>query len=165
MQSWNQSLIEVGIENPQFAGELSQHFQKERRNLHVVYPDVISILNMFKQSFKLGLITNGAPGVQNEKLDKSKLRSFFNVIVISGEFMTKKPDPVIFEEILKLLDNTPSEVLMIGNSLNSDIQGGNIAGITTLWLNRDRKKNDTNTIPDFEIGSLYEIRDILEILR
>lgn len=164
LQSWNQSLNEVGIENPQFAGELSQHFQKERKNLHVVYPDVISNLEMFKLSFKLGLITNGAPGVQNEKLDKSKLRSFFNVIVISGELMTKKPDSAIFKVVLQRLDMKPSDVLMIGNSLNSDIQGGNIAGITTVWLNRDKKKNDTDIIPDFEIGSLYEMKDILEIV-
>ena len=164
MHSWNQSLIEVGIENPQFAGELSQHFQKERRKLHTVYPDVISNLELFRKSFNLGLITNGAPGVQNEKLDKSNLRSFFDVIVISGELMTKKPESIIFKEALKRLGTKPSEVLMIGNSLNSDIQGGNIARITTVWLNRDKKKNETDIIPDFEISSLYEIKDILELI-
>ena len=165
MQAWNQSLVEFGIENREFAAELSQHFQKERRKLHVIYPEVKSNLEVFRKNFKLGLITNGAPGVQNEKLDKSKLRSFFDVIVISGDLMTKKPESVIFREALKRLDTKPSEVLMIGNSLNSDIQGGNIAGITTVWLNRDKKKNETDIIPDFEIGSLYEINDILEIVQ
>ena len=164
MQAWYQSLVEFGIKNPVFAEDLSQHFQKERRKLHVVFPDVKPNLEEFRKSFKLGLITNGAPGVQNEKIDKSNLRSFFDEIVISGDLLTKKPEPAIFREALKRLDKKPSEVLMIGNSLNSDIRGGNISKITTVWLNRDKKKNDTNIIPDFEIGSLYEIKDILEIV-
>ena len=73
MQAWNQSLVEFGIENREFAAELSQHFQKERRKLHVIYPEVKSNLEVFRKNFKLGLITNGAPGVQNEKLDTVKL--------------------------------------------------------------------------------------------
>ncbi len=164
IQAWNQSLVEFGIESGEFATELSHHFQKERRKLHIVYPDVKPNLALFRKRFKLGLITNGAPGVQNEKLDKSKLRPFFDIIVISGDLMTKKPEPVIFKESLKMLDIKPSEVLMIGNSLNSDIKGGNFAGILTVWLNRDKTKNETDIIPDFEIGSLYEINDLLEII-
>ena len=55
-----------------------------------------------------------------------------------------------------------NEVIIVGDSLTSDIKGGNNAGILTVWYNPKKIKNTKNVNVDFEIGNLWEIEQILQ---
>jgi 2-haloacid dehalogenase len=55
---------------------------------------------------------------------------------------------------LRIENFIPEEAIIIGDSLSSDIKGGNNAGITTCWFNPDRKINNTDAKVDYEIHSL-----------
>ena len=50
---------------------------------------------------------------------------------------------------------------MIGNSLDSDIKGAQEVGIKTVWLNREKEKNQSNIKPDYEINNIYQLQRIL----
>ncbi|PID02582.1 noncanonical pyrimidine nucleotidase, YjjG family [Sporosarcina sp. P2] len=107
--------------------------------------------------YRLAILTNGFTIAQHARIAGSPLRDTFEAIIASEETGYKKPQPEIFEyTFLKLGITDPSRVLMIGDSLTSDIQGGINAGIDTCWFNPDRRENNTEIQPTYEIHSWAE---------
>ena len=110
----------------------------------------------------MGLITNGLESVQKARLKHFNLYQYFEVILISGECGLAKPDPAIFQLSLELLNHDRKEsVLMIGDSLSSDIAGANNFGIDSCWFNPNRLKLQSGKAPTFTVYSLEEIADFL----
>jgi FMN phosphatase YigB (HAD superfamily) len=56
------------------------------------------------------------------------------------------------------------EAVMIGNSLETDIRGALEAGITTVWMNRDKEKSQSTVKSDYEISSMSQLDSILDDL-
>ncbi|MCI8470258.1 MAG: HAD-IA family hydrolase [Clostridia bacterium] len=105
--------------------------------------------------FKLGNCTN-------EMLEKSGLNEVFDDVFISEEIGFEKPSVDYYKKVFQRIgSNNSEEYLMIGDSLTSDMQGGNNVGIMTCWFNPREKKNDTNIRVDYEISDLKEIIGIL----
>ena len=152
--SWNQSLIQHGVEDSKLANELMVLFHENRRKRHDLFIDAIPALNELAKSCKLGLLTNGAPDIQNEKIKGAGIEHYFSSIVISGEVGVGKPNPVIFEIMLSNLKTKANNAIMIGNSLKSDIQPCKELGIKSVWLNRERKENHSTVQPDIEVADL-----------
>jgi putative hydrolase of the HAD superfamily len=162
-KSWQNALAECGVEDDgTLAEELAEIFVRERRKIHVVYDDVVPILEHFKQRCKLGLMTNGAPDLQRRKLEGAGLEHFFDTVVISGEVGVGKPDTRIFEIALHRLNAEPESTAMIGNRIDSDIAPALQLGIKAIWLNRDAENRDDAIIPTAEIQNLTKLKDILE---
>ncbi len=108
---------------------------------------------------RMVLITNGLKDVQRPRLRRSTFAGFFEDIVISEEVGVAKPHPGIFEEAFRRMQHpAKEEVLIIGDSLSSDIQGGLDFGIDTCWLNVHGRPADP------EIPSVYEIRRLTDLL-
>lgn len=106
---------------------------------------------------KLAILTNGFKDVQLARIDGSVLKNSFDAIITSEETGYQKPQPEIFEYTFnKLQIADKSRVLMIGDSLSSDIQGGNNFGIDTCWFNPQQKINSTTARPTYEIQNWYE---------
>ena len=78
----------------------------------------------------------------------------------TGKLEKKKGVGMLFEKAPHL---SPEDVLIIGDSLSSDILGGNNAGIDACWMNAENKINDTAAVPTYEIHKLAELYDILGI--
>jgi 2-haloacid dehalogenase len=108
----------------------------------------------------LVLITNGMPEVQRPRSARSDLSDYFAGIVISEEVGAAKPDPKIFDAAFQVM-NWPNkkEVLIVGDSLTSDINGGKSYGIDTCWFN---PRQDPCTVDG---KSRFEIRDLRELLK
>ena len=69
----------------------------------------------------------------------------------------------VFDIVLKEIgDYQKGELLIVGDSLTSDIKGGNNAGILTCWYNPKKMENTKNEHVDFEIENLWELEQILE---
>ncbi|NQU06993.1 MAG: HAD family hydrolase, partial [Candidatus Abyssubacteria bacterium] len=105
-QAWSGALEEHGVNDIPLAERLAEAFQHERRLRHVVFPDAETILQELGRSYRLGLVTNGAPDLQREKIRGSRLAHYFGSITISGEMGAGKPDPAIFEAALDSLGVT-----------------------------------------------------------
>lgn len=111
---------------------------------------------------RLAIITNGFASVQTARIGGSPLCDTFEHVIISEEVGCKKPDREIFENAFsKLRITEKSNVLMVGDSLTSDIQGGNNYGIDTCWFNPLQKENHTAIKPTYEIRELHEIVQIV----
>ena len=111
---------------------------------------------------RLAIITNGFEAVQTSRIRNSPFRDAFEQVIISEATGYRKPQKEIFEYAFRQLQVTdPSTVLMVGDSLTSDIEGGLNAGVDTCWFNPARRENQTPIKPTYEISRL---EDLLEIV-
>ncbi|MGE7667187.1 YjjG family noncanonical pyrimidine nucleotidase [Ureibacillus composti] len=112
---------------------------------------------------RLAIITNGFTEVQMSRTNNSPLKDKFEHIIISESTGFQKPQTGIFDYAFDKLQITDkSKVLMVGDSLTSDIQGGTNYGIDTCWFNPKLKENNTSLKPTYEINKL---ESLLEIIR
>ena len=116
--------------------------------------------------YPLTVVTNGLVEVQYEKFDKSGLRDCFSHIVLSEEVGCQKPNPKIFEEALRLNSLQAEDVVMIGDSWSSDIQGAINAGIDQIWIRKSKEQgaknqDTTEKTATYIVHSLSEVMEIL----
>jgi len=110
----------------------------------------------------LVLITNGLHEVQRPRLAKSAIGRYFSVVLISEELGCAKPDRAIFDVAFeKMGQPAKARVLIVGDSLTSDIKGGNDYGIDTCWYNPGRQKADPSIPARYEIERLDELLPII----
>ncbi|MDB4292384.1 YjjG family noncanonical pyrimidine nucleotidase [Maribacter sp.] len=102
-----------------------------------LFPGTIALLDYLKPNYKLHIITNGFQEIQDKKLRNSKIDGYFEVVVNSEMAGVKKPNPIIFELALTSAKTLPGRSLMIGDSLEADIQGALNAGMHALHFNSD----------------------------
>jgi len=125
-------------------------------------PKAKEILHALNGHFKLVYITNGLADVQRPRLKRSEITHLFESIIIADEIGHQKPNAPYFEHTLNTIQNPAKEnILVIGDNLTTDIQGGRDFGLDTCWLNRENKSNKTNTLPTYEIRHLDQLLDIL----
>jgi putative hydrolase of the HAD superfamily len=156
-RSWHDALKEHGVDDEEFARVLAEDFPVRRRTFFELYPDTIPVLEALRGKYRLGLVSNGAPDLQREKIAGAGIGEYFDAIVISGDVGEAKPAPPVFRTVLEHLDVQPDSAVMIGNSLNSDMKGGMAAGMRTVWFNREAKPCVGSVIPDTEIRSMSEL--------
>lgn len=107
---------------------------------------------------KMGIITNGFNALQKKRLENTQTAHFFDLLVVSETVGVAKPDRQIFDHAFaKMGEFDHSAVLMVGDTLASDILGGNLAGIDTCWFNPKGQKNATDIQPTYEIRSMAEL--------
>jgi 2-haloacid dehalogenase len=114
-------------------------------------------------SCRLAIITNGFTDVQTSRIGRSPLCNTFEHIIISEEAGFQKPEKGIFDYAFSKLQVTDkAKVLIVGDSLTSDIQGGINYGIDTCWFNPHLKENNIGIKPMYEIRKLS---DLIKIVR
>ena len=111
---------------------------------------------------KIYAATNGVSFIQRGRLQASSISPFFDDVFISDEVGAHKPSTDFFDKIANQVhDFHPSSALMIGDSLTADIQGGNNAGIDSVWFNPSNLVNETPADPTYQVKSYEEILKIL----
>jgi len=108
-------------------------------------------------------VTNGTKVAQDGKLKNSGLDKEFDHIFISEVVGIEKPKVVFFNEVFRVIGQySPEEVLIVGDSLTSDIQGGVNAGIKTCWFNPKGMENTSKLQPDYEIKDVAKVLEIIK---
>jgi len=121
------------------------------------------LLNSLRESVHMALITNGFADVQRGRVSRFALDRWFDPILISEELGLSKPNPGIFEVALQRMGNpAKQDVLILGDSLSSDIRGGAEFGIDTCWFNPEQSANNSDVVPTYEIRRLCEVSSIIE---
>jgi len=108
-------------------------------------------------------VTNGTKVAQDGKLKNSKLDREFDHIFISEVVGIEKPNAGFFDAVFaEIGEFAKDEVLIVGDSLTSDIQGGVNAGIKTCWFNPKSVENTGKLKPDYEIRDVAEVLEIMK---
>ena len=124
------------------------------------FPQVEDTLRQLVQrKLKLGLLTNGAGTVQQEKIKRFGLSRYFSTILIEGELGFGKPDRRVFETAVTKLDVTPGQTWMVGDDLQRDITGAKQSGIYAVWCDYGSNglPEGAKVEPDKIIGNLAEL--------
>ncbi|MBU3129084.1 YjjG family noncanonical pyrimidine nucleotidase [Clostridium tagluense] len=150
--------LNVSFDETNFAKSYIEHLAEAS----FLYDYSIDLIENLNKSYKLAIVTNGLTFVQDRRIRKSIIAKYFETIVISEEILISKPNPKIFEYVLKNIKHTDkSKVLMVGDSLTSDIQGGINFGIDTCWYNPNKIVNGTSIKPTYEISNFSELKVLL----
>lgn len=137
---------------------LNQGFLTAMADICEKLPHVDELLTQLQGRYKLGIITNGFTALQQIRLERTGLADMFDLLVISEEVGVAKPDKAIFDYALTQMDNIePSQVLMVGDTLSSDVLGGINASIDTCWYNPLQHAADSS------ISATYTVTDHLQL--
>ncbi len=125
-------------------------------------PGALNLLDRTHSQRKLVLVTNGIKEVQRRRISNTGIEKYFDAIVISDEIGVAKPNTGFFDYAFNEVGSPPKEkVLMVGDSLSSDIRGGNNYGLTTCWYNPKNIDANPEILPTIEIKVLDKIFDII----
>jgi len=120
------------------------------------------VLQTLSKTSRIAIVTNGLEAVQRSRLGHSTIHPFINALIISEEVGAAKPHPAFFDAAFQKTGNPAREgVLMIGDSLTSDIQGGVNYGIDTCWYNPASEPVSMDLPITYEIRHLQDILDII----
>lgn len=120
------------------------------------------ILAYLKEKYLLYVVTNGVASTQYRRLESSGLSGFFDGIFISEEAGFQKPAKEFFEYCFRKMGRSDTEnMLIVGDSLTSDMKGGNTAGIDTCWYNPAGTPNTSDVKVSFEIRTLEELKNLV----
>lgn len=121
-------------------------------------PGAKLLLDKISVQRSLIMVTNGLQEVQRKRLQNTNIEHYFDAIVISDEIGVSKPQAAFFDHVFSLIANpVKSKILMIGDSLGSDILGGNNYGLDTCWYNPKKKEANSGVVPKYEIKELEDL--------
>ncbi len=161
IRRFEQLFDELGL-----AGDASDFSDRYLHHLGGV-PDLLDGAEMLIRGLRgrvgLALITNGLAQVQRPRLAASSISDCFDPVLISEEIGLAKPDPRIFDVAFERMGSPArGEVLIVGDSLSSDIRGGNNYGIDTCWYNPAGKEPDPEVEVSYDVRVLSEIESLVE---
>lgn len=126
--------------------------------------DGYGLVKELKSKVKQYAVTNGTFVAQERKLKKSGLEELLDGAFISDNIGIEKPNQGFFDHVFEQIGPYgKDEMMIVGDSLTSDMRGGNNAGIVCCWYNPQGENRDKNLRIDYEIENLQQIRDILNV--
>ena len=120
-------------------------------------------IKTLSESYRLGIVSNfDHARTARSILARDGVKNYFSHIVISDEFGWRKPNRLIFEHALGLLDSDSIDTLYVGDSPKDDGVGAKDANLDVAWVNASPKTNcETGLIPTYEIASIVELEQTL----
>jgi len=109
----------------------------------------------------IAIVSNLTTRIQLTKIDHLDLEPYIDVLLTSEETGREKPSSVMFTLALAQLDRRPSETLMVGDSVVSDVEGGNALGLTTALFNADESDLKGQQRPDHRIDDFGAVRELV----
>ena len=143
--------------------EFNSLYQLRLGDTIVYHDDSLEIIKSLQGSVRQYVVSNGTVEAQSKKLRLSGLGELVDGIFLSEHIGVEKPNIEFFDKVLEEIKPADrSSILIVGDSLTSDIQGGNNAGIVTCWYNPLGDKAPDKYRIDYEISDLHQIYEIIE---
>ena len=137
-------------------------YQAQLSEMVIFRDNGYELIKELKGQVKQYAVTNGSYNVQSRKLAKSGLKELFDDCFISDQIGVEKPSVEFFDHVKESIERvSDDEILIVGDSLTSDMKGGNNAGILCCWYNPQKKENTKGLRIDYEIQNLQEVKTIL----
>lgn len=134
-------------------------------------PDYLSLLESLSQNYRLGIITDGLPSVQEKKVKALGLDSIIEKIIYSWDYGVdrQKPHPYAFSLILEFLQTDPAATLFIGDNPEKDGRGAQNSGMRYAQIQHSqwkpfRRGTTAQSAPEFVIGTLLQLPQLLQQL-
>lgn len=131
------ALTTLGVTCDGLDAALAHEYAARRREVMRLFPESLEILDLLRRrGVPLGLVTNGDASQQRDKIERFGLASYFEVMVIEGEFGAGKPDEAVFRHALDHIGVAPRDTWMVGDHLEFDVDGSQRLGLRGIWIDR-----------------------------
>lgn len=145
--------------------QVARTYEKNLSVGHYFLPGAEAAVDALSKKYRLFLASNGTASVQKGRMTSANLYRFFEKVFVSQEIGHNKPAKEYFDACFAQIPGfDKSKAIIVGDSLTSDILGGINAGIATCWVNPGKKPCPAHMKPDYEIGYLYQLEELLEKL-
>lgn len=132
---------------------------------HYFLPGAEEAVIRLSKKYRLFLASNGTASVQTGRLTSADLYRYFEQVFVSEDIGCNKPSKAYFDACFARIEGfDPARAMMVGDSLTSDILGGNNAGILTCWVNPEHAPGVPGIHADFEIEALSQLEALLDRL-
>ena len=137
-------------------------YQERLGDTAVPRDDSLKVVAALRGRVKQYVVSNGTVVAQTRKLDRSGLGALMDGVFLSEKLGVEKPNRAFFDRVFEVIrPDDLSEVIIVGDSLTSDIRGGMNAGIRTCWYNPGREPLPDGYRADLVIGDLRELEKSL----
>ena len=148
--------------DPGLAVEFDAAYENGLPDTIVFFDGAMEVLQSLRGRVIQCAVTNGTKFVQERKLARSGMDRIFDHVFISEDVGYEKPDIRYFESVFSAIGDYPrEEIMIVGDSITSDMRGGVNAGIVTCWFNPKGKKNTSQLPVDHEISALPQVLTLL----
>jgi len=132
---------------------------------HYFLPGAKEAVASLSKKYRLFLVSNGTASVQEKRLQSAGLNPYFEGVFISQNVGVNKPAKGYFDYCFARIPYfDPRKTMIVGDSLSSDILGGQNAGIKTCWINPKHKECTLAQKPNYELEALSQLESLLEAL-
>jgi putative hydrolase of the HAD superfamily len=153
------TLVDFKVGDEKLARDMGLRFLQLLPTRTLLFPHTRECLTyLTNKGYKLHLITNGFEETQHNKLKYSGIASYFNEVITSEGSNSIKPKKEIFEYAFMKANAAPQESIMIGDSIEADIQGAMSAGIDQVFVNHGCINCEIK--PTYTVFSLKELENI-----
>ena len=128
-------LRQLAVDDPELVRSVSEAYRHRWFDELVLAEDARAVMAHLRESYKIGLVTNGPVSTQRVKIEQFDLVAQMDVLIVSEEVGVAKPDPKIFQIALAQLGTAPIETLYVGDSIENDLYGAAAAGLPFIWMN------------------------------
>lgn len=155
---------EFGIENIDVEA-FAKEYQEALGSVFSYLDDSLNVCRKLRGRVHQYVVTNGVTATQRRKLELSGLAALMDDLFISEQVGVPKPHRAFFDHVLSHIEEKDrTRILIVGDSVSSDIKGGVQAGIATCWYRPEGAVNNSAYRPDYEISKLQALFDILGVL-
>ncbi|MBR2904701.1 MAG: HAD family hydrolase [Lentisphaeria bacterium] len=137
----------------------SRVFRAASRHHLALYDGVKDILDIFKNKYKMGAVSDGQKLWAEPELAGCSLEEYFSFVLVSGFLGYRKPDKRMFEMAIEKMGLPPEEILFIGNDMYRDVYGAKNAGLKCVFFKSNQGDHSFHGVePDYII---YHFRELV----
>ncbi len=152
---------DMGFENTGTPEQWRDEYQKNLGSCPLLVEGADELCHRLKGRCRMYIVTNGIAAVQRDRMSRSVLKDCFEELFISQELGCRKPQKEYFDIVLSRLGDVKKEnILVVGDSLSSDIRGGIAAGLDVCWYN-PHGKDSGDLQPRYTVSRLDEIEAVI----
>ena len=129
------------------------------RNAVTFYEGVIEILELLKNDYSLGVVTNGNADLQVIGID-----NLFDYIFSAADLNAHKPDPAMFEAVINRTGLRAEEICHIGDHPINDVKASLDFGMTPIWFNYEKVSFPLEGIEVAEFSDWNSLPDLIKKL-
>ncbi len=162
---WQAILPRLGLSADGEAME--QEFKSRLHTSAVPVEGALEILPYLKEKYMLCAASNGPYLQQLKRLEKAGMIDYFAHCFVSEQLGAEKPSQRFFDGCFEKLPGIlPEEIMIIGDSLTADMEGGRQAGLHTCWYDRKKKSAEGTLIQGAENvdHTIFHLRDLKKLV-
>ena len=145
------------------ADEVRREYEKNLSGCAFFVEGALEMIRALYDKYVIAIASNGTARVQDKRIEKGGIAPLFHHIFISERVGAAKPSPLFFDNCLSAMGaENRAEVLIVGDSLTSDIKGGINAGIHTCHYDKSGSTVYEDIVPEYRISALSELESVLD---